>query len=197
MPISHRRTQMLFVMPAHSQKAAGCPITWLCYQLACNSRLHRLIYQTYNETLFVLFIYDTGSRPHFAAAAVWFGADGANAARQRTNVFHMLGWPPAFRVQPQPFLGKDSKWLEPHLDHSCYWKHCLTACRVCRLVKEWTKIKLTPQSKHPLLDPDHFWAKKPTKPIHLWWDPKTIHMRGLTTSPRMQLCFGASADVFI
>lgn len=27
MPISHRRTQMLFVMPVHFQKAAGCPIT--------------------------------------------------------------------------------------------------------------------------------------------------------------------------
>ena len=86
MPISLRHTQMLFVMPVHFQKAAGCPIT----DSVPNWHVHRLMYRTHNETLFVFFFYDIESRPHFAVAAVGLGAAGANKD-QRPNVLHMSG----------------------------------------------------------------------------------------------------------
>lgn len=49
----NRHTQMLFVMPVHFQKGSRVPYHWFSSQLACNSSLHRLMYQTHNETLFV------------------------------------------------------------------------------------------------------------------------------------------------
>lgn len=50
-------------------KGSRVPYHRFCSQLACNSSLHRLMYQTNNETLFVCF-YDIESRPQFAIAAV-------------------------------------------------------------------------------------------------------------------------------
>lgn len=91
MPISHRHTQMLFVMPVHFQKAAGCPITdcvpnWHATAVCTDSSTGR-----HNEALFFFFLFflNIESRPHFTTAAVWFGADGANKDHQRDNVFHM------------------------------------------------------------------------------------------------------------
>lgn len=37
-------------------KGSRVPYHWICSQLACNSSLHRLMYQTHNETLFVFMI---------------------------------------------------------------------------------------------------------------------------------------------
>lgn len=55
MPISHRHTQMLFVMPVHFQKAAGCPITdcvpnWHATAVCTDSSTGR-----HNEALFFFF----------------------------------------------------------------------------------------------------------------------------------------------
>lgn len=76
-------TNALCNVSAFSKKAAGCPIAdsvpnWHATAIS----LHRLMYQTHNETLFVflfpfLWYWITTS---FSAgcAAVWFGAHGAN-----------------------------------------------------------------------------------------------------------------------
>lgn len=38
-------------------KGSRVPYHWFCSQLACNSSLHRLMYRTHNETLFVFFCF--------------------------------------------------------------------------------------------------------------------------------------------
>lgn len=49
-----RRTQIVFVMAsAFFSKGSRVPYHWFCSQLACNSRLRRLMCQTHNESLFV------------------------------------------------------------------------------------------------------------------------------------------------
>ncbi len=122
-------------------KGSRVPYHWFCSQLACNSSLHRLMYQTHNETLFVFFFFllwywITTSFRHCSCG---FGADGANRD-QRTNVFHMSGWPPpVFLSTTTEILGKvhmiqNSKWFSTNLDYSCFSKHCLTVALVHRLV---------------------------------------------------------------
>lgn len=73
MPISHRHTQMLFVMPVHFQKAAGCPITdcvpnWHATAVCTDSSTGR-----HNETLFVFFffIYWITTSFHHCSCVVW------------------------------------------------------------------------------------------------------------------------------
>lgn len=106
------RTQMLFVMPVHFQKTAGCPITesvpnWhgtaVCTDKCWPYR--------HNETLFVLWYWIPTS---FCQCSFGSGADIANRD-QRHNVLHMPGWPPFCWGQPQR-LGKvhmiqNSKWF--------------------------------------------------------------------------------------
>lgn len=59
-------------------KGSRVPYHWLRSQLACNSILLRLIDQTHNETLSCFCFFIILNHDLISAAAVWFGADGAN-----------------------------------------------------------------------------------------------------------------------
>lgn len=56
MPISHRHTQMLFVVPVLFQKAAWCPIGDSVPNWHATAVCNRRMYQTHNESLFVFFL---------------------------------------------------------------------------------------------------------------------------------------------
>lgn len=75
-------------------KGSRVPYHWLRSQLACNSILLRLIDQTHNETLFVFFFFLS----YLITTSFQLQLCGLELTvptkDQRTNVFHMSGWPP-------------------------------------------------------------------------------------------------------
>ena len=128
-------TQMLFVMPVRSQKAAGCPITdsvpnWHSTAVCtdqCTGRTMRPC---------LPFFYDIESRPHFAIAAV--GLEQMVPTKIRALMCFMCpddhqGTECNRRVWESTH-DSEQHVVSPNLDDGFFSKHCLTVSLVRRLV---------------------------------------------------------------